>query len=457
MFSLFIVLLTMLMACSEEKATSAPKVSENSDGKAQEEEPVEIKEFKEKEIEYYEVEEIGRVLTDFEKELLRKPGEFSADNYDEMKVNERLDELPDYLSAQQYFDEILYLLSEDYHQEVETLLNFDSTVDVNIPRPDETVDTPEMKSIHYALLMDASGSMAGNVDGQTKMHTAKNAVLEFVKNIPENATMSLRVYGHKGTGNDADKNLSCSSTENIYEGVFNEEKVDTALDSVKPAGWTPIALALNSVKDDISESADDVVVYVVSDGIETCDGDPVSAAKMLTESNIKTVVNIIGFNVDNEGQKLLKEVADAGNGEFTYVNSEREFKNYMREQYEVIQKQWLEWKDSGKQQALDLKEEKKKLASETKESIKEKSARQKERMKKAQTYLREKHADGYIHPIGDTWKLIIDYCNAIWSYGVDFGNAAWRESVDNGNEEWQNYVDEGNKKINETIDKKNNQ
>lgn len=455
--SLALFILFFLAACSEDKANSESPEEKQPEVK-DEEKVEEIPEYEEKEVEYYEIENTyGRELTEIEKKLLRKPGEFSGDHYDEQKVKEKLDQLPGDLTSEQYFNEILYLLHEDFHKEVETFVNFDSTVDVNITRPDETVDTPTLKTTHYALLIDASGSMAGQVGGKTKMETAKEAVQEFASNIPGNATISLRVYGHKGTGNDSDKALSCSSTEKLYGGHYDEQQLKTAVNSIKPAGWTPIGLALNSVYEDIPEGTDDVIVYVVSDGIETCDGDPVASAKKLAGSNIQTVVNIIGFDVDNEGQKLLKEVADAGNGQFTYVNSEKEFKKYMREQYEQIQKQWFEWKEAGKKEAFELKEEKKKLAFDTKESVKEKSDRQKERMKNAQDYLKEKYPDDYDHPVRDTWGMIIDYAGDVWSYGVDTGNDAWSESVENGNNEWSDYVNEGNEKIRETIEKKNSQ
>lgn len=88
----------------------------------------------------------------------------------------------------------------------------------------------------------------------------------------------------------------------------------------------------------------------------------------------------------------MSTVADAGNGEFTFVNSEQELKKYMRTQYEEIQKRWLEWKEAGKKEALRIKEEKKKLAIDTKESMKDKSDREKERLKAAQAYLQEKYA-----------------------------------------------------------------
>ncbi|KSU59973.1 hypothetical protein AS034_18260 [[Bacillus] enclensis] len=413
--------------------------------------------YQEKKVEYVELgSAAGRELTDTEKELLRKPGKFSGDKYDEKKVQAELDKLPKDLTAEQYLQEMIFLLGEDYHEGMDTFFTFDSSVDVNIDRPDGEIDDPKLKKTHVAILMDSSGSMNGKVGGKTKMQAAKEAVMDFAKLVPKQSTVSLGVYGHKGTGEDADKKLSCSSTETVYNGPYDDAKFKDALNTFKPAGWTPIANALNSVEKDIPADAQEVVVYVVSDGIETCDGDPVAAAKKLSGSNdkVKTVVNIIGFDVDNEGQALLKDVADAGNGEFKYVDSERELKDYMRKQYEELQKEWYEWKEAGKEQAYAQKEEKKKLAYETKEDMKEKVTREKDRLKDAQAYLDEKY-DDYDHPINDTFSLIVDRNNEMWRYVVDRGNELWNESVKNGNEEWNNYVEEGNDKINETIDKKN--
>lgn len=409
-----------------------------------------------KDVKYYEIESPGRELSDLEHEMLRYPGEYSGDHYDEAKVNDALDQLPDHLTAEQYMEELIYLLSEDYHEELETLIHFDPEVEVNIDRPDESVDVPTIKSSHYAILIDASGSMKAMSGNKTRMDAAKEAVMEFAQQIPENATISMRVYGHKGSGSDADKKLSCSSSESFYSGPFDKDKFQQSLDKVKPAGWTPIGLALETVKEDIPENTDDVVVYVVSDGIETCGGNPVKAAEDLVSADIETVVNIIGFDIDNEAQNLLKEVASAGNGEFTYVSSEQDLKKYMKAQYEEILKAWREWKEEGKKQAREIKEEKKQVARDTKESMKEKSRREKDRMKKAQQYLKEKYND-IEHPVHELFSMVVDYGNAKWQYAVDVGNKAWSDSVDSGNEQWREYVEEGNKKIKENIDNKNNQ
>lgn len=442
----------MLTACSSNE--SQPVESAAEEPKQVEQESEQEGTYTPKEALYVEMENLDRELSDLEKEMLRQPGVFSGEQYDEVKVKETLDQLPDDLTKEQYLEELIYLFAEDYQEEMKTLLQFDSTVDVSIERPDETVNEPTLKKAHYAILVDASGSMAAKVGNKTRMDAAKEAVMEFAEQVPENATISLRVYGHKGSNQEADKNASCGSTENLFNASFDEGAFQQALSQVKPVGWTPIALGLEAVKEDIPENADDVVVYVVSDGIETCNGDPVKEAKNLVSADIQAVVNIIGFDVDNEGQKLLKEVATAGNGEFTYVNSEVELKKYMRAQYEEIQKKWYEWKEAGKEQAYKLKEEKKELAYSTKESMKEKSNREKERMKEAQAYLKERF-DDYDHPVSKMFSDVVDYGNAKWRYAVDTGNQMWRESVDSGNEEWREYVDEGNKKINETIDKKN--
>lgn len=96
---------------------------------------------------------------------------------------------------------------------METLIHFDPTVSVNIERPDVSIDAPTLKKAHYAILIDASGSMMARVGNKTRMDAAKEAVNEFAGNVPENATLSFRVYRHKGSNQEKDKTVSCGSSE----------------------------------------------------------------------------------------------------------------------------------------------------------------------------------------------------------------------------------------------------
>ena len=81
------------------------------------------------------------------------------------------------------------------------------------------IDNPRMQfkeNLNVLVLLDASGSMGKNIGGQTQMDAAKKAMYILWKELPEEANVGLRVYGHKGTGSSADKAMSCSSSDLIY-------------------------------------------------------------------------------------------------------------------------------------------------------------------------------------------------------------------------------------------------
>ncbi|WP_153731794.1 vWA domain-containing protein [Sporosarcina obsidiansis] len=448
-------LLVMLAGCSSKEEPKVQEQTQKEDEVQEKTVETEADAFEPTEPEYYEIEGVDRELSDVEKDLLRKPGIFSGENYDEEKVNEAINQWPDGLTLEQYLNEMLHLVGEDYYDGMKTLLTFDTSVEVDHTRPDEQVNQPALKTAHYAILIDASGSMRAMAGGKTRMDSAKDAVLDFAKQIPEDATLSMRVYGHKGSGNQADKQLSCTSTENFYSGKFEETAFRKALGKVRPAGWTPIGLVLETVKEDIPEDAEEVVVYVVSDGIETCGGDPVKAAGDLVAGNIETVVNIIGYDVDNEGQILLKKVADAGNGEFIYVNSEKELRKYMRAQYEAIQKQWWEWKETSKKDAWDQKENLKELSWDTKKALQKQSLQEKERLKEARAYLKTKYKDS--DTIIKLSNYLIEDQHKKYNYITKKGNELYNESIKNGHETYNQVIKEGHEKHNEAARKKHQQ
>jgi Ca-activated chloride channel family protein len=77
------------------------------------------------------------------------------------------------------------------------------------------IDDPRMQfkeNLNVMVILDASGSMGKDMNGQTQMETAKSAITNFVKGLPENANVGLRIYGQEGSGK-ADKELSCKSSE----------------------------------------------------------------------------------------------------------------------------------------------------------------------------------------------------------------------------------------------------
>lgn len=197
----------------------------------------------------------------------------------------------------------------------------------------------EADKVNVAVLIDASGSMKADVSGGNKMALAKSSIKQFSESLPENVNVSLSVFGHKGTGSDQDKKLSCESIETVYPlKAYDQKEFAEALNKFNASGWTPLASAIQQAEKELkaaSEEQTKTFMYVVSDGIETCDGDPVKAAENAKNSLTDLQIHIIGFDVDDEADRQLKEVARAGGGEYTSVKNKQELD-------EQVTKNWKE-------------------------------------------------------------------------------------------------------------------
>lgn len=203
-------------------------------------------------------------------------------------------------------------------------------------------ESPE-KSI---ILLDASSSMLKEAGGEQKMAAAKSAVRRFAKTIGAGSDVSLFVYGHAGTQADKDKELSCSKIDEIYPmQPYNEEMFFKAVEEVEAKGWTPLAQAIKTARESSSSYEGDLTVYIVSDGSETCGGNPVEEAKKLAEDHEGGKVNIIGFDVDQEAENQLKKVAEAGNGEYFSADHPEALNETIKETWvpsglDIIGKKW---------------------------------------------------------------------------------------------------------------------
>src|SRR5699024_858260 len=118
---------------------------------------------------------------------------------------------------------------------------------------------------------------------------------------------------------------------------YDSQKFDKALNSFDAKGWTPIAESLSLVRDDLVDVTDDDetknIIYLISDGIETCDGDPVDVVSDIKKDIDNVTINIIGFDVDDAADQLLKDIADAGDGQYNAAQNEAQLG-------EAIEDQW---------------------------------------------------------------------------------------------------------------------
>lgn len=246
---------------------------------------------------------------------------------------------------QLYWKQLLDLFSEDY---LSPQMVVDRWKMASFGSPDiEDARFQFRENFNVEIILDASGSMAGKIGDKTKMQLAKEAIKEFAESLPEEAKISLRVYGHKGSSGDGDRQLSCSRSDLVYPlQSYEPKRLDDALAQFAPTGWTAIAHSLKLAQQDLAGFSADKntnVIYLVSDGIETCGGNPVAVAKELSQSKIMPLLNVIGFDVNAEGQKQLKAIAQASEGLYANVTNREQFKRELERAKEIAQK-WEQWK-----------------------------------------------------------------------------------------------------------------
>ncbi len=223
---------------------------------------------------------------------------------------------------------------------VERDLGYDPKVDdcakkANCPGPSGAAGTSAVDLVsreqNTLLILDSSGSMAEPIGGgQTKMDAARAALERYATATPDFVNLGFMVYGHKGSNAKADRARSCRSTEMLEPlGEVDYRTFPRTLDTFEPTGWTPIEGALNRAADAFTgkENATNRVI-LVSDGLETCGGDPAAAAQELAASDIGVTIDVVGFDIPRAEETQLRRIAEVSGGRYATVSSAEELQDY---------------------------------------------------------------------------------------------------------------------------------
>jgi Ca-activated chloride channel family protein len=155
---------------------------------------------------------------------------------------------------------------------------------------------------------------------------AREAALGFVDGLPASVQTSLLVFGQQGNNSQDGKAKSCSAIDVLAPMSPDRGQLRTALGQVRAVGWTPLAAGLDRAEALLAASATpgEQVIYVVSDGEETCGGDPVAVARRINSGRTRAIVNVIGFNLPSGEAAKLTAVARAGGGGFVNLSNAAE-------------------------------------------------------------------------------------------------------------------------------------
>lgn len=179
------------------------------------------------------------------------------------------------------------------------------------------------------FIEDSSGSMAGKAGAETKIEAAKTALKKYIDNLGAEIKAGLMVYGHKGSNSAADKAVSCAGIDLLYPiGVVDKASFKAQVETFKPTGWTPIADSFKKAQAAFSgyETGNNKII-LVSDGIETCSGDPCKVAAELKNSGISPIIDVVGFDVDSKAKQQLSCIAQVTGGTYYDAKTTQEFYN----------------------------------------------------------------------------------------------------------------------------------
>lgn len=148
------------------------------------------------------------------------------------------------------------------------------------------------------FLLDASSSMLNPWEGKTKMDVARSVIAEIADSLPSGTSVqtALRVYGHQSinTAND------CNDTKlEVPFASDNASAIRYRLNAIRPKGITPLALSLEKSADDFPYDANARnIVVLVTDGEESCGGDPCAISLLMQQKQVYLKPFVIGLNLD---------------------------------------------------------------------------------------------------------------------------------------------------------------
>lgn len=159
------------------------------------------------------------------------------------------------------------------------------------------------------LILDASGSMWGQVDGQTKIAAARRAVDSILSKWNKSDRLGLMAYGHRAKADCKDIELV------VPVGAFDPDRIRKSVRALNPKGKTPIADSLRAAAQALRTSETKATVILVSDGIETCAPNPCAVAAELKKAGVNFTAHVIGFDVaDPAAKNQLQCIARATGG-----------------------------------------------------------------------------------------------------------------------------------------------
>jgi len=176
---------------------------------------------------------------------------------------------------------------------------------------------------NVVFILDASNSMNKTLGEDTRLNVAKQALLDLLNVVGNLDEAGLFVFGHRVDKDD--EAASCLDIEPLFpslpEDAANSPDIADAILGLQALGKTPIADSLIAASNVLLGLEGESAIVLITDGEETCGGDPAIVAHMLATLEPPIKLHIVGLDVGFDVQERLAEIAGITGGQYFAVGA----------------------------------------------------------------------------------------------------------------------------------------
>ncbi len=164
-------------------------------------------------------------------------------------------------------------------------------------------------SIAIEIILDTSSSMRAKLGRSTRIDAAKAVLTRLVREeLPPGIPVALRWFRQEPR--------SCATELVVPLGPLDPEAMAATIEGIRlrRSIGTPLAAAIEAVAGDLASVTGPRIVVVVSDGRESCKGDPEAAGQELRAQGYDVTVNVVGLGLSREDRRRIRRLATLGGG-----------------------------------------------------------------------------------------------------------------------------------------------
>lgn len=189
---------------------------------------------------------------------------------------------------------------------------------------------PAAAAERVMVVLDGSGSMWGQIEGEAKISIARRVLSEVLGSVGDQIELGLMAYGHRREGD-------CSDIELVLTpGPGNGAAIGEAAEAITPLGKTPLTESVRQAAEALRYANEPATVILITDGIETCEADPCALAAELAASGVDFRTHVVGFGLSAEEGRQVACLAELTGGLYLPAGDAAGLETVLSETVEAI-------------------------------------------------------------------------------------------------------------------------